>query len=148
MFESCLEKQKELIAQFKSCKTAEEKYQLIIELGKTQNRLAEKDKTEENFVRGCQSRLFIKSHFDKEKGVVFFESDADALISAGLGILLVKVYSGESPETILKCPPSYIEELSIHQTLTPGRANGLAAVYVRLKQDALKYFIEQHRTTG
>ncbi len=145
MFDSCLEKQKAIIELFKSCTTAEKKYQMIIELGKTQSHLEEKQKTDDTFVRGCQSRMFIKSWLDKEKGLVFFESEADALISAGLGMLLIRVYSGEAPETILKCPPTYIEELHIHQTLTPGRANGLAAVYVRLKQDALKYYIEQNK---
>ncbi|MBS0656292.1 MAG: SufE family protein, partial [Verrucomicrobia bacterium] len=50
----------------------------------------------------------------------------------------VKIYSGESPETILKCPPSYIEELGILRQLTPGRANGLASLYLRMKQEAAR----------
>ncbi|MDB6081871.1 MAG: pncA [Chlamydiia bacterium] len=143
MFESCLAKQRALIELFQECTTAEEKYQKIIELGKTQSRLDPLDKTEKNLVSGCQSRMYLKSWMDQ--GCVFFESESDALISAGLGMLLLRVYSGEIPEVILKCPPDHIEVLAIRQTLTPGRANGLAAVYVRLKQDALRLYMEAER---
>ena len=100
-------------------------------------------KTNENLVPGCQSRFYLRSWLDN--GCVFFESEADALISAGLGILLIAVYNGEPPETILKCPPTYLEELGIRQTLTPGRANGLASVYLRIKQDALLHYMQMNR---
>ena len=143
MFESCLQKQKQMIEYFKGCLTVEEKYQKIIELGKTQNHLDPSKKTEEHLVRGCQSRMFLLSSM--KDGCIYFESEADALISAGLGVLLLRVYNGETPETILKCPPNYIEELGIRQTLTPGRANGLASVYLRIKQDALRFFMQQNK---
>lgn len=141
MFESCLKKQKEVILLFADCKSPDEKYQKIIELGKTKSHLDPVYKTEENLVKGCQSRMYLRAYFSD--GKVYFESDADALISAGLGALLVMVYSGEEPEVILKCPPAYIEELNIRQTLTPGRANGLAAVYLRLKQEALRFLTKK-----
>ena len=124
------------MALFASCATAEEKYQKIIELGKMQPHLLPQFKVEANIVQGCQSRMYLHTRF--EEGLVYFECEADALISAGLGMLLVRVYSGEKPEVILTCPPYYIEELGIAQTLTPGRANGLAAVYLRMKQEALR----------
>ena len=139
-FESCLAKQREMIDFFRSCGTAEEKYQKIIELGKRQSHLDPVYKTEENLVRGCQSRMYVRSTL--KDGLVFFESDADALISAGLGCLLMYVYNGERPEVILKCPPNYIDELGIRQTLTPGRANGLASVHLRLQQDALRFYTQ------
>ena len=138
-FISCLKKQEAMKQLFAECTTVESKYQKIIELGKTQARLPDEDKTEANLVKGCQSRMYLRSTF--ENGVVFFESESDAIISDGLALLLVKIYSGEAPETILKCPPSYIEELGIPQTLTPGRANGLASMYLRMKQDALRYYM-------
>ena len=140
MFESCRVKQQAIIDLFKSCLTAEEKYQKIIELGKMQSHLDPIYKTDENQVEGCQSRMYLRS-WEKD-GCVFFESEADALISAGLAVLLLRAYNGEKPEVILKCPPDHIEELGISQTLTPGRANGLASLYLRMKQDALRIYMK------
>lgn len=140
MYESCLAKQRAVIELFKECHTVEEKYQKIIELGKMQSHLDPIYKTEERLVRGCQSRMYLKSWMEGD--LVFFESESDALISAGLGVLLIRVYSGETPETILKCPPEYIEALGLQQTLTPGRANGLASMYLRLKQEALRFYTQ------
>lgn len=137
-FESCQAKQDEVKLLFKGL-SVESKYEKIIEIGRTQCHLQPKDKNEENLVRGCQSRMYLLSHY--VNGRIYFESETDAIISAGLAILLIRVYSGESPETILKCPPTYLEEMQIPQTLTPGRANGLASIYLRMKQDALRYLL-------
>jgi cysteine desulfuration protein SufE len=139
MFESCLQKQKEVINLFKGCATPEERYQKIIELGKKQSRLSNEYKLAENIVPGCQSRMYVRSW--EQDGKVYFESESDALISAGLAMLLILVYSGETPETILKCTPQHIEELGIRETLTPGRSNGLASLYIRMKQDALRHLL-------
>lgn len=139
MFESCLEKQQQLVNEFAACHTPDERYQKIIQLGKTQQILPSEKKNESTRVRGCQSNMYLISEF--RDGRVYFESESDALISAGLAVLLLRVYSGETPETILKCPASYIEEIKIQQTLTPGRSNGLASLYLRLKQEAVKYLI-------
>jgi cysteine desulfuration protein SufE len=127
-----------MVALFSTCVTAEEKYQKIIMLGKEQKRLSDTQKTKATQVVGCQSRMYLYSSY--EGGLLYFQCEADALISAGLGILLTKVYSGETPHTILTCPPKYLETLAIAQTLTPGRANGLASLYIRIKQEALKYY--------
>lgn len=143
MFESCVAKQRAISELFKPCTTNEEKYQKIIELGKAQSHLDPKYKTDEKLVPGCQSRFYLRSWMDN--GKVFFESDADALITAGLGMLLISVYNGEPPEAILKCPPAYLEELGIRETLTPGRANGLASIYLRMKQDALFHYMQINR---
>lgn len=137
-FESCLAKQEEVKKLFSGL-SVESKYEKIIEIGRTQCHLQPKDKTDEQLVPGCQSRMYLVSHF--VNGKVYFESETDAIISAGLAILLIRVYSGETPETILKCPPTYLEEIQIPQTLTPGRANGLASIYLRMKQDALRYLL-------
>ncbi len=139
-FESCRQKQEEVKKLFDGLISIEAKYEKIIEIGREQCRLNEKYKTDQYLVRGCQSRMYLVSHY--VQGKVYFESESDAIISAGLCTLLIRVYSGEDPETILKCAPTYLEELSIPQTLTPGRANGLASIYLRMKQDALAYLIK------
>ncbi len=142
-FETCREKQQDVKALFSGLTSVESKYDKIIEIGRSQCHLNSKYKTDDYLVRGCQSRMYLVSYF--VQGKVYFESEADAIISAGLSTLLIRVYSGEDPETILKCPPTYLEELSIPQTLTPGRANGLASIYLRMKQDALRYLVESQK---
>lgn len=140
MPESFLKKQQEVKQLFANCGTIEAKYQRIIELGKEQGHLEAQYKTQETLVRGCQSVMYMHTFF--EEGKLYFQTDADAIISAGLGVLLTKVYSGEQAETILRFPPKYIEELGIPQSLTPGRANGLASIYVRMKQEALRHLVK------
>ena len=140
MSDSCLKKQKQIKEVFASCqssnKSAEASYKKIIDLGKKLPRLDSTLKTEENLVEGCQSKTYLKARL--EGGVVFFEGESDALISNGLLALLLAVYNEETPETILSCKPAYLKELNIPTSLTPGRANGLAAIYLRIKQEALK----------
>ena len=67
-----------------------------------------------------------------------FQADSDALISAGLAHLLIMVYDNESPETVLKCPPSFLDNLKIPSSLSPSRANGLYSLHLRMKQEALQ----------
>lgn len=139
MFESCLAKQNALKKLFGTCATEDAKYAKIIDLGKELKPLSNEKKVPENLVPGCQSKMFLHSSFD---GInVLFEGESDALISAGLAAILLKVYNGEAPETILKCPPTYLEELGISASLTPSRANGLYSIHLRMKQDALKWLI-------
>jgi cysteine desulfuration protein SufE len=131
----------EIKTRFAECKTPEEKYLKIIELGKLLPPLNPQFKTSELIVPGCQSIVYLHSYLND--GLVYFEAESEALISAGLAYLLITAYNGEKPETILKCPPTFINELGISATLTPGRANGLASIYLRMKQDALKFLMIQ-----
>ncbi len=126
---------------FAACSNEEERYQKIIELGREQPSLSENEKIEANLVKGCQSQMYLVSHLEENQ--VIFQAESDALISAGLAALLVKVYSGEAPETVLKCPPTYLEELGISASLSPSRANGLYSLHLRMKQDALKLLMEK-----
>ena len=138
-FTSCLSKQQTVKALFGTCATAEEKDQKIIELGRQLPALPANYKTPENLVRGCQSNLYL--HASRKEGKVFFDAAADALISAGLAAILIMVYSDEPPEVILKCPPTYLDELGIGASLTPSRANGLYSIHLRMKQEALKFLL-------
>jgi cysteine desulfuration protein SufE len=139
MFESCRAKQEEVKRLFASAVTPEGKYQVLMDLGKRQVLLAPEDKTENNRVRGCQSITYLKATL--EHGKSYFQTESDALISAGLGQILTMVYSGEAPEVVLKCPPTYLEELGIYASLSPGRANGLSSIFIKIKQQALKHYI-------
>ncbi len=140
MYKSCLEKQEAVKQLFADCTDAEAKYSRIIELGRKQPFLDPQFKIAENLVKGCQSTMYMVSNYDGK--VMSFAAESDALISAGLAVLLIKVYSGEKPEAILKCPPSYLEELGISHSLSPNRASGLYSLHLRMKQDALKALIK------
>ncbi len=124
---------------FSSLATAEERYHMLMEMGRRLPPLPQELKTPDRVVKGCQSTLYLHS-FLKE-GKLFFEASSEALISAGLAALLIAVYSGETPETILKCPPHFISELGIPASLSPSRSNGLAHIHLRMKQDALNFLI-------
>lgn len=137
MFETCLQKQQLLIDEFERCKDVHARYEKIIAMGRSQVPLDKALKIPENLVQGCQSTMYLTSSLDEE-GRIFFQTEADALISAGLGLLLTRVYSGEDPSVILKCPPSYLEKLELFTSLTPSRANGLASLYLKMKQNALQ----------
>jgi cysteine desulfuration protein SufE len=134
-FLSCLEKQKKVEDLFINCHDLESKYQKIMELGKKQSKLPSSLKIEENLVRGCQSLMYLNSSLVDEK--MRFQAESEALISAGLAALLVMVYDGEAPEVVLKCPPTYLDNLKIPSSLSPSRANGLYSLHLRMKQEAL-----------
>ncbi|PJD94253.1 MAG: SufE [Parachlamydia sp.] len=140
MFSSCLLKQREVKTLFNACVSEEKKYEKIIELGRELPLLDPAYQTPENIVKGCQSTMYLRSFM--QEGKVFFQAQSDALISAGLAAILMLVYSGETPETILKCSPDYLEELGINASLTPNRANGLYSIHLRMKQDALKFLLQ------
>jgi cysteine desulfuration protein SufE len=139
MFESCLVKQEEIKQFFSSVTTQEAKYQKIIELGKELHPIDACYKTEAYLVKGCQSLMYL--HTSYQEGLLLFQAASDALISAGLAQLLIKVYSGETPETVLKCPPHYLNTLGIASSLSPNRANGLYSLHLKMKQEALRFLI-------
>lgn len=116
--------------------TQEAKYAALIELGKT---LSPPPLSSGSLVPGCQSRLYLYAEF--LEGKVFFRATADALISAGLAALLIAVYSGETPETILTFPPDFLKKLQIENALSPNRSNGLYQIHLRMKQEALQFLV-------
>ncbi|MBT3394161.1 MAG: SufE family protein [Waddliaceae bacterium] len=133
---SLAEKQQRIKELFSGCSSKEEIYEKIIALGAELAPIPSEFKTAERRVPGCQSNAFLDAHLDN--GGVVFEGTADALISAGLMYLLISVYSGETPETILTEEPRYLEEIGITKSITIGRSNGLASMMLRMKQEALK----------
>lgn len=140
MFEPCLIKQKKLIELFARFADEESKYDYIIQLGKKCPSFPDAAKVPSNLVKGCQSLMYLLSK--KEGDFLLFQAKSDALISQGLAELLIAVYSGEKPETILKCAPHFIDTIGITESLTPNRANGLYSIHLRMKQEALKALLE------
>jgi len=125
---------------FSKCSTQESIYSKIMELGRLLPRLEPKFLTSDLLVQGCQSQMFLLSTIEDQK--MYFKAYSDALISAGLAAILIRLYSGLSPEIILKHNLSFLEDLGITNSLSANRSNGLFQIHLRMKQDALKALIE------
>lgn len=104
----------------------EERYKILIKLGKELPSFPEEFRTEQNLIRGCQSQVWLQANFDGEK--VQFITESDAAITRGIAALLVKVYSDSTPDEIINTAPDFLEKIGIRDHLSMNRANGLAAM--------------------
>lgn len=127
----------ELVDEFALFDDWMDKYEHIIELGKELNDFPATDKTEENRIKGCQSQVWLTATFTDNK--VFFKADSDAIITKGLVGLLIRVLSGSSPQEILDCKFEFINQIGLHQHLSPNRSNGFANMVKQVKAYALAY---------
>jgi cysteine desulfuration protein SufE len=134
------ERQQELISEFSMMAEWMEKYEYIIELGKEMTPLAESEKSDELLIRGCQSRVWLKSSFSNN-GLLHFRGDSDAVITKGLVALMIRVYDGQRAEDILKNEPHFIRDIGLQQHLSPTRSNGLASMVAKIRDCALTYKI-------
>jgi cysteine desulfuration protein SufE len=132
MFEPCLEKQNQIKKIFVDCPSKESRYQKIIELGTKLPSLNPAAKIDANLVPGCQSIMYLETIF--RDGKIYFNADSEALISKGLAALLIFVYSGQPPEALLRCPPTFLSEIGLQNSLSPARSNGLASLYLKMAQ--------------
>jgi cysteine desulfuration protein SufE len=131
------ELQNEVIEEFSDFTDWMDKYQLLIDLGNEMPLLDNQYKTEENLIEGCQSRVWIVE--DYKDGLLYFSAESDALIVKGLIALLLRVFSGHTPQEILDADLYFIEEIGLSDHLSPTRSNGLLAMVKRIKAYALAY---------
>ena len=114
-----------------------DKYEYIIELGKNVPVIDEKAKTEENLIKGCQSRVWLDCW--QEDGKLFFAADSDAIITKGIISLLIRVYNGQEPEEILNSNLKFIDAIGLQENLSPTRANGLVSMIKQIRVYALAF---------
>jgi len=114
-----------------------DKYAYLIELGNKLKPIDPKYKTEDNLIRGCQSRVWF--HQELSNGTIIFEGESDALIVNGLVALLIRLYSGRTPHEILASEPHFIDNIGLRQHLSPTRSNGLTSMVKQIKLYALAY---------
>ena len=115
-----------------------DRYQLLIDLGSEQPPLEEQYKTDNNLIEGCQSRVWLQADLMPD-GTVRFLAESDALIVKGIVSLLVKVYSGHTPDEILDNEPYFVEAIGLKEHLSPTRSNGLVAMIKQMKLYALAF---------
>ncbi len=131
------EKQKAIIEVFKDLPDWDEKYAYIIKLGKELASFPDEHKKDSFKIEGCQSQVWLKAEF--RDGKVEFLADSDAMIVKGLIAILVKVYSGETPESILSTPPDFLKAIGIENHLSPTRKNGLGSMLKQIQLYAVAF---------
>ena len=134
---SIKEKQDEIIEEFSSFDDWMDRYQLLRDMGSEQAPLEDEYKTESNLIEGCQSRVWLQA--DLVDGKVFYRAESDALIVKGIVSLLLRVYSGHTPQEILESEPYFVEAIGLREHLSPTRSNGLVAMIKQMKLYALAF---------
>ena len=128
------EKQQQIIDDFSMYEEWLDKYEYLIELGKSLEGLPEEKKTEDRLIKGCQSRVWLDC--EKRDGVLYFDADSDAVITRGIIAMLVSVYSGRRASEILADDFSFLNDLGLKENLSPTRANGLVSMIATIRAKA------------
>lgn len=138
-----IQTQQELIDEFAMFTDWQDRYEHLIELGKELPLIAPEQKTDDNLVRGCQSRVWLHAEYRASTplsaSTVHFTADSDAMITKGLVALLVRVLNDRTPQEILNTPLTFIDTIGLREHLSPNRANGLSAMIDQMKRYALAY---------
>ena len=129
--------QNEIIEEFDIFDTWMDKYEYLIELGKSVPKINEENKKEENIIKGCQSKVWL--HAEKHDGLVRFYADSDAIITKGIISLLIRTFSNQKPEDIMNASLDFIDEIGLRQHLSPNRANGLNNMIKKIKFYAIAF---------
>ena len=114
-----------------------DKYNYLIEMGKSLPMIEEKYKVDSNLITGCQSRVWL--HADLEDGRIFFTADSDAVITKGIVNLLIRVFSGHTPQEIVEAQTDFLDSIGLKEHLSPTRSNGLLSMMKQMKLYALAY---------
>lgn len=135
------ERQREIVEEFALFDEWMEKYEYIIDLGKSLPLIEESYKTEDHRIRGCQSQVWL--HADLEDGKVKYSADSDAIITKGLVSLMIRVLNDLPPQEIVKQELDFLDKIGLHEHLSPTRSNGLRAMVKQMKLYALAFAAQQ-----
>jgi cysteine desulfuration protein SufE len=131
------ETEQEIIDEFELFDDWMQRYEHLIDLGKSMPLIEEKFKTDDKLIKGCQSRVWMHSELKDSK--VFFTAESDAIITKGMVALMIRVLSGHTPEEIIQTKLDFIEKIGLTKHLSPTRSNGLLSMIKQMKLDAIAY---------
>ena len=131
------EKGQSLVEDFSFMEDWTEKYQYLIDLSKNLAPMDTKFKVEDNLIKGCQSKVWLKASFENE--LINFQADSDAIISKGIVAILLSVLNDRKPNEILNADLRFIDQIGLKEHLSPNRANGLSSMLKQIKFYALAY---------
>jgi len=129
--------QEEIVDEFSMFEDWMQRYEYMIELGKSLPLIDGKYKTEDNIIKGCQSKVWV--HAELEGGKLVFTADSDAIITKGIIAILIRVFSNQKPRDIIDANTHFIDEIGLKEHLSPTRANGLVSMVKQLKLYAIAY---------
>ena len=127
--------QDEIIEEFNSFDDWMDRYSLLIDYGNGLEPFPEEDKTQENLIDGCQSKVWFTAQL--QDGRVIYHGDSDAILVKGIVALLIRVLSGHTPEEIINTQLYLIDEIQLREHLSPTRSNGLNAMLRRMIEYAV-----------
>lgn len=129
--------QEELIDEFSIFEDWMQRYEYMIDLGKSLPLIDESLKNDDKLIKGCQSKVWLNSELKDDK--IIFTADSDAIITKGIIAILVRVFSAQKPQAILDANTDFIDEIGLKEHLSPTRANGLVSMIKQMKMYALAY---------
>ena len=129
--------QNDIIEEFDMFDDWMERYEYMIELGKSLPLIKENYKTDNNTIKGCQSKVWL--HADLESDKLVFTADSDAIITKGIIAILIRVFSNQTPKDIIDANTDFINRIGLKDHLSPTRANGLVSMIKQLKLYAIAY---------
>jgi cysteine desulfuration protein SufE len=131
------ELQEQVVSEFSLFDDWMDKYNYLIEMGRSIPVIDEKYKTDQYVITGCQSKVWL--HAETRDDKIFFSADSDAIITKGIVNLLIRVFSGHTPDEILSADMDFIEKIGLREHLSPTRSNGLTSMIKQMKLYALAF---------
>jgi len=129
--------QNDIVDEFSMFDDWMQRYEYMIELGKSLPLIEEHYKTDANIIKGCQSKVWVHAELQDEK--LIFTADSDAIITKGIIAILVRAFSDQSPQAIIDADTKFIDQIGLKEHLSPTRANGLVSMIKQLKLYAVAY---------
>ena len=134
---SIREIQEEVIEEFGIFEDWMQRYEHMIDLGKSLPLIADEFKTEDNIIKGCQSKVWV--HAELKNDQLEFTADSDAIITKGIIAILIRVFSNQHPKDILAAETDFIDQIGLKEHLSPTRANGLVSMIKQIKMYAVAF---------
>ena len=129
--------QNEIVDEFSMFDDWMQRYEYIIELGKSLPLIEEQYKVDENIIKGCQSKVWV--HAEEKDGKVIFSADSDAILTKGIIAILIRAFSNQTPAAILEANTDFVDEIGLKEHLSATRANGLVSMIKKIKMYALAF---------
>ena len=129
--------QEEIVDEFSMFDDWMQRYEYIIDLGKNLPIIKEEFKTEENTIKGCQSKVWLQGEMKNEE--IVFTADSDAILTKGIIAILIRTFSNQKPTAILEADTHFIDEIGLKEHLSATRANGLVSMIKQIKMYALAF---------
>jgi cysteine desulfuration protein SufE len=129
--------QEEIVDEFSMFDDWMQRYEYIIDLGKNLPLIKEEFKTDENIIKGCQSKVWLQGEQHDDK--IVFTADSDAILTKGIIAILIRVFSNQKAYEILEADMNFIDEIGLKEHLSPTRANGLVSMIKQIKMYALAF---------